>query len=73
MSKNRKVQEYQRFSVFCPPDLKLPVEFRLIGMWSRMHRDYLKEHCPILYTNLDLNGTLWTYLIDLNEQVREQL
>lgn len=48
-------------------------EQRPIGKWGRMHRDYLKEHRPILYNDLILSGQLWTYLADLNEQVQERL
>ena len=38
-----------------------------------MHRDYLKEHRPILFNDLILSGQLWTYLADLNEQTQERL
>jgi len=38
-----------------------------------MHREYLKEHHPIQYTNLVLSCKLWTYLADLNEQTQERL
>ena len=38
-----------------------------------MHRECLKEHRPILFNDLILNGQLWTYLADLNEQVQERL
>ena len=55
------------------PDLELPEENRPIGKWGRMHRENLKEHHPILYTNLVLSCKLWTYLADLNEQVQERL
>ena len=55
------------------PNLKLPEENRPIGKWGRMHREYLKEHHPIQYTNLVLSSKLWTYLADLNEQAQEQL
>ena len=48
-------------------------EQRPIGKWGRMHRDYLKEHRPILYNDLILSGQLWTYLADLNEQAQERL
>ena len=48
-------------------------EQRPIGKWGRMHRDYLKEHRPILFNDLILSGQLWTYLADLNEQVQERL
>ena len=54
--------------------LTLPSEEqRSIGKWGRMHRDYLKEHRPILFNDLILNGQLWTYLADLNEQAQERL
>ena len=48
-------------------------EQRPIGKWGRMHRDYLKEHRPILFNDLILGGRLWTYLADLNEQAKERL
>ena len=48
-------------------------EQRSIGKWGRMHREYLKEHRPILFNDLILSGQLWTYLADLNEQAQERL
>ena len=48
-------------------------EQRPIGKWGRMHRDYLKEHRPILFNDLMLSGQLWTSLADLNEQAQERL
>ncbi|WP_370812978.1 TnpV protein [Butyricicoccus pullicaecorum] len=48
-------------------------EQRPIGKWGRMHRDYLKEHHPILFNDLVLSGQLWIYLADLNEQAQERL
>lgn len=48
-------------------------EQRPIGKWGRMHRDYIKEHRPILFNDLILSGQLWTYLADLNEQAQKRL
>ena len=48
-------------------------EQRSIGKWGRMHREYLKEHRPILFNDLILSGQLWTYLADLNDQAQERL
>ena len=48
-------------------------EQRPIGKWGRMHRDYIKEHRPILFNDLILSGHLWVYLVDLNEQAQERL
>ena len=38
-----------------------------------MHRDYIKEHRPILFNDLCLNANLWTYLANLNEQAQNRL
>ena len=64
---------YIRSGDYFIPDLKLPEETRPIGKWGCMHREYLKEHHPIQYTNLVLSCKLWTYLADLNEQAQERL
>lgn len=38
------------------PDWKLPEETHPIGRWGRMHRDYLKEHRPVVFDQLVLSG-----------------
>ena len=55
------------------PDLKLPQENRSIGKYGRMHRDYLQEHNSIRFDDLVLEGKLWTYPADLNEQAQNRL
>lgn len=55
------------------PDLKLPHEEHPIGKYGRMHREYLKEHNPMMFNDLVLDGQIWTYLADLNEQAQERL
>jgi len=55
------------------PDIRLPEETRPIGRWGRMHRDYLKEHRPVVFNQLALSGKLWTYLADINEQVQQRM
>ena len=65
--------EYIKSGDYYIPNLKLPEEKRSIGKWGRMHREYLKEHHPIQYTNLVLSCRLWTYLSDLNEQAQERI
>ena len=65
--------EYILVGDYYLPNLILPEETRPIGTWGRRHREYLKEHSPIQYTNLITEGTLWTYLADLNEQAQERL
>lgn len=55
------------------PDWKLPEEHRPIGRWGRMHREYLKEHHPVVFNQLVLSGNLWSYLSDINEQAQQRL
>lgn len=64
---------YVLFGDYYIPDLKLPNENRPIGKYGRKHRDYLKEHHPIRFNHLVLEGQLWTYLADLNEQAQSRL
>ena len=64
---------YIRCGDYYIPDIRLPEEDRPIGRWGRMHREYLKEHRPIRFSDLVLSGQLWTYLADLNEQAQERL
>ena len=51
------------------PDLKLPPEEeRPIGVWGQRRLRYLREHRPILYTNLKTTGQLRSHLADVEEQ-----
>lgn len=54
-------------------DLKLSEEERPIGKYGRMHREYLREHHPILFNDLVLSYQLWTYLANINEQAQDRL
>ena len=44
-----------------------------VGMWGRKHQQYLKEHRPILYSDLVLSGVLHSYLADIDTQARNKL
>lgn len=52
------------------PDLTLPEEYRPIGKYGRMHREYLREVYPARFNTLILTGELWTYLADLTNRQR---
>ena len=72
---NKKINNIEHVLVgdYYIPDLKLPNEERPIGKYGRMHREYLKEHNPMMFNDLVLDGQIWTYLADLNEQAQERL
>ena len=65
--------EYVLVGDYYIPDLKLPKKERPIGKYGRMHREYLKEHNSMMFNDLVLDGQLWTYLADLNEQAENRL
>ena len=44
-----------------------------IGMWGRKHQQYLKEHHPMLYSNLILTGRLHSYLAGIDTQAQSKL
>ena len=65
---------YELIGDYYIPVITLPSdEQRPIGKWGWMHRDYLRDHRPILFNQLILSGQLWTYLADLNEQALRRL
>ena len=43
-----------------------------IGMWGRKHQQYLKEHRPMLYSDLVLSRKLYSYLADTDTQARNK-
>lgn len=64
---------YVRSGDYYIPDLKLPEENRPIGRWGRMHREFLREHKPIIFNQLCLSGELWSRLADVNEQAEQKM
>ena len=54
------------------PDLKLPEQPKVeIGIWGRRRLRYLKNHHPIIYTNLLTSCKLTAYLADIDEQAED--
>ena len=51
----------------------LEEEVHTIGIWGRKHQQYLREHRPIIYSNLALSGKLYSYLADIDTQARNKL
>ena len=61
---------YTKVGDYLIPDLTLPPEkeHRPIGIWGKRHKRYLMEHKAAIFTIMQMNGTLQTYLADINEQ-----
>ena len=44
-----------------------------IGKYGRMRKHYLKEHRPVLYTNLLLSGDLFQHLEEIEKTCEERM
>ena len=56
------------------PNLVLPPEETAssdIGAWGRKHLAYIRQHKPILYTNLLTGGKLSSYLANIDRRASE--
>ena len=65
--------EYIRNGDYYIPNLTIQKEERSIGRWGRMHREFLREHHPIQFSQMVLSDTLFIYLADLNEQAQKRM
>ena len=60
---------YERDGDYYIPCLKLP-EIN-IGIWGERYLTYIREHKKLLHTKLVVNGTLYTYLAEINQRAEE--
>ena len=65
---------YRQEGDYLIPNLSLPDESEYqIGKYGCMRRSYLKEHRPILYTNLLTSGTLHRHLAEIDQSCNERM
>ena len=65
---------YRQEGDYLIPNLALPDEAEYqIGKYGRMRRSYLKEHRPILYTNLLASGMLHRHLAEIDQACNERM
>ena len=65
---------YELHGDYYLPCLAIPEEeVHTIGIWGRKHQQYLREHRPIIYSDLVLSGKLFNYLADIDTQARNKL
>ena len=43
------------------------------GRYGRMHLRYLKQDRPVLYIAMVMDGSLWSYLEELNHQAQKRM
>ena len=65
---------YELHGDYYLPCLAIPEEeVHTIGIWGKKHQQYLREHRPIIYSDLVLSGKLYGYLADMDTQARNML
>lgn len=65
---------YELHGDYYLPCLVIPgEEIHAIGIWGRKHQQYLREHRPMVYSDLVLSGKLYGYLADIDTQARTKL
>ena len=65
---------YELHGDYYLPCLAIPEEeVHTIGIWGRNHQQYLREHRPIIYSDLVLSGKLFNYLADIDTQAGNKL
>ena len=65
---------YTRVGDVLLPDLTLgETESKPLGKYGRMRRRYLKEHRPVLFSNLILSGKLYDHLAEIDRTCGDRL
>ncbi len=54
------------------PNLSLP-ETEPIGRYGRLRPKYLRDHRPILWNQMALNGTLWSHLHEIEAAAENRI
>ena len=65
---------YRREGDYLIPNLELPdTEQYQIGKYGMMRKTYLKDHRPVLYNAMFLNGTLYRHLAEIDQTCNERM
>ena len=65
---------YSQCGDYYIPDLVLPQEEQQpIGTYGRMRKRYLKEHRPVMYSNLLLSGKLNQHLAEIDQACMDRI
>ena len=76
MNTNSRNVTYSTVGDYLLPNLTLNQPRKPLGKYGRLRRTYLKEHRPVLYNSMLLNGSLYPTLTELEQTavaMKEQL
>ena len=64
---------YTQVGDYLIPDLTIPPEEQNIhiGVWGMRHKRYLMENQRVTFNIMQMNGTLWKHLADIDKQAED--
>ncbi len=67
------IQYYKPGDYYLPNLVLEETEAKSIGKYGRLRKRYLKDHRPVLYSNLLLEGKLDQYLAEIDKACEERM
>ena len=72
MNTNSRNVTYSTVGDYQLPNLTLNQPRKPLGKYGRMRRTYLKEHRPVLYHTMLINGSLYPHLMEVEQAAESQ-
>ena len=64
---------YTQTGDYLLPNLTLHQPRKPLGKYGRLRRTYLKDHRPVLYNTMLLNGSLYPHLMEVEQTAESQM
>ena len=64
---------YTQTGDYLLPNLTLNQPRKPLGKYGRLRRTYLKDHRPVLYNTMLLNGSLYPHLMELEQTAESRM
>ena len=73
MNTNSRNVTYSTVGDYQLPNLTLNQPRKPLGKYGRLRRTYLKEHRPVLYNTMLLNGSLYPHLMEVEQTAESRM
>ena len=70
MNTNSRNVTYSTIGDYQLPNLTLNQPRKPLGKYGRLRRTYLKDHRPVLYSTMLLNGSLYQHLMEVEQTAK---
>ena len=73
MNTNSRNVTYSTVGDYQLPNLTLNQPRKPLGKYGRLRRTYLKDHRPVLYNTMLLNGSLYPHLMEVEQTAESRM